>query len=90
MFGLLVAGGLVILALAAVLFVAKIVLALVLIPFKIGFFLLKGFLLLVFLVPLIVLGLGAATVVVPVLFAVFGLPILLFVGGVVLLVKLLR
>ena len=77
------------LALGFVLFVAKLVLALVLLPFQIGFFIFKGLLLLVFAVPIVIVLIGAAALVIPIVFAVLGLPVLLFVGGIVLLVKLL-
>jgi hypothetical protein len=76
-------------ALGFLVFVAKLVLTLVLLPIHIAFFLLKGLLLLLFAVPAFVLLVGAAAVVVPVVMAVLGLPILLVVGGIVLLVKLL-
>jgi hypothetical protein len=77
------------LALGFVLFVAKLVLALVLLPIHIGFFIIKGLLLLVFALPAVIVLIGAAALAVPVVLAVLGLPILLVVGAIVLLVKLL-
>jgi hypothetical protein len=89
MFEILTVFAAVFVALGFVLFVAKLVLALVLLPFQIGFFIFKGLLLLVFAVPIVIVLIGAAALVIPIVFAVLGLPVLLFVGGIVLLVKLL-
>jgi len=75
--------------LGVVLVLAKLVLMLVLLPIQIGFFIVKGLLLLVFAVPIVVVLIGVAALVIPIVFAVLGLPVLLFVGGIVLLVKLL-
>ena len=76
-------GGLALLAI-----VAKIVFSLVLLPFQIVGFLIKGLLFLVFGLPLLILSVMVASLVLPFV-AVIALPILVVVGGIVLLVKIL-
>jgi hypothetical protein len=88
MFGIMIVFGAIIGGLALVALVAKIVFSLVLLPFKIGLFLVKGLFFLVFGLPLIILSIAFASIVIPVL-AVFVLPVLVVVGGIVLLVKIL-
>ena len=89
MFELLTVFGLLFLIGAFVVFLAKLLLSLVLLPIKLGFWFLKGLVALVFLVPIIVISLSAASVVVPVVLALVALPVLLVVGAAVLLAKLL-
>ncbi|MEJ2722150.1 MAG: hypothetical protein P8181_13575 [bacterium] len=88
MFELLTLFGLLFLVGAFVVFVAKLLFSLVLLPIKLGFWLLKGVVALIFLVPIIVISLSAASVVVPVVLALVALPVLLVVGAAVLLAKL--
>jgi len=59
------------------------------IPFKIGFFLLKGLIGLVFFIPLVVLWACGISVVVPVLIGILALPALAVVFAVVALAKLI-
>jgi hypothetical protein len=89
MFEILAVFAAVFIALGFVLFVAKLALALILLPIHIGFFIFKGVLLLVFAVPIVIVVIGVAALAVPIVLGVVGLPVLLFVGGIVLLVKLL-
>jgi hypothetical protein len=79
----LVIGGLALLAIAV-----KIVFSLVLLPFQIVGFLLKGLFFLIFGIPLLVIAVAIASLVLPIV-AVIALPALVFVGGIVLLVKIL-
>jgi len=88
MFELLTLFGLVFLCGAFVIFLAKLLFSLVLLPIKLGFWLLKGLLALVLLVPILLISCGAVSVVVPVFLLLAALPILIVVGGVVLLAKL--
>jgi hypothetical protein len=89
MLGILAVLAAIFVALGFVAFVAKLVLTLVLLPLHVAFFLVKGLLLLVFAVPVVLALAGVAAVAVPIAIALLGLPILLVVGGIVLLVKLL-
>ena len=74
---------------AFVIFLAKLFFALVLLPIKLGFWFLKGLLALVFLIPIMLISFGAVSVVVPVVLGLAALPILIVVGGAVLLAKLI-
>jgi hypothetical protein len=56
-------------------------------PFKLGFFLLKSVFALIVIVPLALISLCVATAVLPAIAFAIALPLLLFVGGVVVLVK---
>ena len=78
-----VIGGLALLAV-----VAKVIFSLVLLPFQIVGFLVKGLLFLVFGLPLLLISVVVASLVLPFV-AVVALPVLVFVGGIVLLVKIL-
>ncbi len=78
-----VVGGLALLAV-----VAKIIFSLVLLPFQIVGFLIKGLLFLVFGLPLLLVSIVVASLVLP-LVAVIALPFLVFAGAIVLLVKIL-
>ena len=89
MFELLTILGFLFLAGALVVVLVKLLVALVLVPFKIGFWLLKGLLVLLLVVPVIILSLGAASIAAPFVLAVLALPVLFIVGGVILLAKLL-
>lgn len=89
MFELLTIFGLVFLIGAFVVFLAKLLFALVLLPIKLGFWLVKGLLALVILIPILLISFGAVSVVVPFIFGLAVLPILIVVGGVVFLAKLI-
>ena len=78
-----VIGGLVLLAV-----VAKVIFSLVLLPFQIVAFLLKGLFFLVFGLPLLILSVAVASLVLPFV-ALVALPVLVVAGGIVLLVKIL-
>lgn len=67
--------------------VVKLALALVLLPLKLGFFLLKGLVALLCVVPIVIVSVGIASIVPLMLLAVLGLPLLVLIGGVILLVK---
>ena len=60
----------------------KVLFWLVILPFKLGFWLLKGVFALVFVVPLALLTVWALSAVFPVVLLVLLLPVLLVVGGV--------
>jgi hypothetical protein len=60
---------------------------LLVLPFKLGFWLLKGVFALVFIVPLAVISLCVATAVLPAIALVIALPVFLLVGGLVVLVR---
>jgi len=76
-------GGLAVLAIAA-----KVVFSLLLLPFQIVAFLLKGLFFLVFGLPLLILSVAVASLVLPFV-ALVALPVLVVAGGIVLLVKIL-
>ena len=88
MFEFLVIIGFIFLVGALVVFLVKLLFSLVLLPIKLGFWLLKGLLALVFLVPIMLVSFGAVSIVVPIVLALAALPILIVVGGAVLLAKL--
>jgi len=88
MFECLVLIGLIVLFGAFVVFLAKLLLSLVLLPIKLGFWLLKGIFALVLVIPVLLLCFGAVSAVVPFVMVVLALPILIVVGAVVLLAKL--
>jgi hypothetical protein len=90
MFEALVIGAGILFGLAMLAFVAKLVLGLILLPVHLGFFIIKGLLVLLIVVPIVLVSLAAAACVLPVIFAIFGLPILILAAGVILLVKLIR
>jgi hypothetical protein len=89
MFEFLAIVGFMVLFGAFVVFLAKLFFALVLLPIKLGFWLCKGLLALVILIPIILISFGAVSVVFPVILVIAALPILVVVGGAVLLAKLI-
>lgn len=88
MFEIMIVGAVIFGAVAVLAIVAKLVFSLVLLPFQIGIFLVKGLFFLVFGLPLLVLSVALASIVLPIA-AVIALPVLVVVGGIVLLVKIL-
>jgi hypothetical protein len=88
MFEIMMVLGVVIGGLALLAVVAKVIFSLVLLPFQIVGFLVKGLFFLVFGLPLLVISVVVASLVLPFL-AVVALPVLVFVGGIILLVKIL-
>ena len=88
MFEFLAIAGFIFLFGAFVVFLAKLFFALVLLPIKLGFWLVKGLLALVILIPVLLISFGTVSVVVPIVLAIAALPILIVVGGAVLLAKL--
>jgi hypothetical protein len=88
MFEILIVLAVVIGGLALLAVVAKVIFSLVLLPFQIAGFLIKGLLFLVFGLPLLLMSIVVASLVLPFV-AVIALPVLIFVGGIVLLVKIL-
>lgn len=89
MFEILIACAAVIFVVFCVALVAKLVLAVVMLPINLGLLLIKGLLVLVCVVPVVILSIGIASLVPLVLLMVLGLPIVIVVGCIVLLVKLL-
>lgn len=65
----------------------KLLFCLLVLPIKLGFWMLKGVVALVFIVPLAIISLCVASTVLPVVAFAIALPITLVAGGVVLLVK---
>jgi hypothetical protein len=88
MFEIMIVLAVVIGGLALLAVVAKVIFSLVLLPFQIVGFLVKGLLFLVFGLPLLLISVVVASLVLPFV-AVVALPVLVFVGGIVLLVKIL-
>jgi hypothetical protein len=88
MFEIMMVLGVVIGGLALLAVVAKVIFSLVLLPFQIVGFLVKGLFFLVFGLPLLVISVVVASLVLPFM-AVVALPVLVFVGGIILLVKIL-
>jgi hypothetical protein len=88
MFEIMILLGVVIGGLALLAVVAKVIFSLVLLPFQIVGFLVKGLFFLMFGLPLLVISVVVASLVLPFL-AVVALPVLVFVGGIILLVKIL-
>lgn len=97
MFETLFACAAIIFAVVSVVFVAKLFLTVVLLPIHFGLFLIKGLLILLCVVPVIVVSVIASIGVVSLVplvalmipLMIFGLPVLLLIGGIVLLIKLL-
>ncbi len=77
------------LAIGFLVFVAKALFALVLIPIKLGLFFVKGLLVLVFAVPIALISFGAVSLALPLVLTIVALPVVLCVAGVVCLVKFL-
>ncbi|UCG51755.1 MAG: hypothetical protein JSW58_16540 [Candidatus Latescibacterota bacterium] len=88
MFEFLIVFGCIFLAVAFVVFLAKLLFSLLLLPIKLGFWLLKGALGLILLVPLVLISIGAASLVFPLVISLVALPVVAVVVGIVLLVKL--
>ena len=88
MFEILIACAAVIFAVFCVALVAKIVLAVVMLPINLGLFLIKGLLVLLCVGPVVIVSIGIASLVPLVLLIIFGLPVVIVVGCIVLLVKL--
>ena len=88
MFEIMIVGAVIFGAIAVLAIVAKLVFSLVLLPFQIGILFVKGLFFLVFGLPLLVLSVALASIVLPIA-AVIALPVLVVVGGIVLLVKIL-
>lgn len=78
----------VIVAVLCVVFVAKLLLTVVLLPIHLGLFLIKGLVVALCVVPVVVVSIGIASLVPLVVLMVLGLPVLILVGGVILLIKL--
>ena len=79
--------GLFFLAGAVLLVVAKLLFALVLIPFKLGFLMLKGVVGLVLFVPALIVGIFVVIGVLPLLLGLIALPVLAGVGILVCLIS---
>jgi hypothetical protein len=67
----------------------KLLLGLVLLPIKLGFWVLKGVLALVLLVPLVIIGVNVFAAGIPIVLFILALPLLLLFAGVLLLLKLI-
>ena len=87
MIELFVVIGAIVLAVAFLGAFAKLLVSLVLLPFQVGLWLLKGVFVLLLVVPLVIISLGAASFILPVIFSVFALPVILGVVGIVLLIR---
>jgi hypothetical protein len=59
----------------------------ILLPFKVGFWLLKGLVGLVVVVPLLLVALWAASAVLPIVLVVIAVPVIFVVGGVIALFR---
>ncbi|UCH83590.1 MAG: hypothetical protein JSW50_14230 [Candidatus Latescibacterota bacterium] len=88
MFECLILIGLIFFFGAFIAFLIKLLFSLVLLPIKLGLWLLKGLLALVLLIPILLISFGAVSAIIPFILAVLALPILIVVGGAVLLAKL--
>jgi len=87
MIELFVVIGAIVLAVAFIGAFAKLLVSLVLLPLQVGLWLLKGVFVLLLVVPLVIISLGAASFILPVIFSVFALPVILGVVGIVLLIR---
>jgi len=90
MFEVLVVFAAALLGLAAVGVVIKILLAILLLPLKVGLFLIGGVLAAFCVVPAAVVSIGVLSIVPLVLLSILGFPLVIVVGGIILLVKFLR
>ena len=90
MFEALVVGAGFLFGLALLAFVAKLVLGLILLPIHLGFFVIKGLFVLLIALPIVVVSLAVAACVLPIVFAVFGVPILVLAAAVILIAKLIH
>jgi hypothetical protein len=67
----------------------KLLIGLVLLPFKLGFWVLKGVLALLLLVPLIIIGMNVFALGIPILLVILVLPFLLLFAGLVFICRLI-
>ncbi len=88
MIELFVVVGAIVLAVAFIGAFAKLLVSLVLLPFHVGLWLLKGVFVMLLVIPLAIISLGAVSFILPVIFSVFALPVILGVVGIVLLIRL--
>jgi hypothetical protein len=70
-------------------FVVKLVLTVILLPIHLGLFLVKGLLVALCVVPVVAVTIGLVSLVPLAVIMIMGLPILIVIGGIVLLIKLL-
>lgn len=89
MFEFLVACAGVVVAVLCLAFVAKLVLTVIMLPIHLGLFLVKGLLVALCVVPIVAISIGVVSFVPLVVLVVLGLPVLIVVGGVILLIKFL-
>jgi hypothetical protein len=75
------------LAIGFVVLLFKALFALVLIPVKIGFFLIKGLLVLVFAVPIALVSFGLVSLAFPLVLTIVALPVVLAIAGVVCVLR---
>ncbi len=68
-------------------FLAKALFALILIPVQIGMFLVKGLFVLVFAIPIALISFGAVSLAIPLVLTIFALPVVLCIAGVVCLIR---
>jgi hypothetical protein len=88
MFEFLVVFGCIFLAVAFVVFFVKLLFSLLILPIKLGFWLFKGALGLLLVVPIVLISVGAASLILPMVISLVALPVVAVVVGIVLLVKL--
>ena len=87
MFEFLVVAAAMFLVVGFIVFLVKALFALILIPFQVGLFLIKGLFVLVFAVPIALISFGAVSLAIPLVLTIFALPLVLCIAGVVCLIR---
>ena len=87
MFEFLVVAAAMFLVIGFLVFLAKALFALILIPVQIGMFLVKGLFVLVFAIPIALISFGAVSLAIPLVLTIFALPVVLCIAGVVCLIR---
>ena len=67
----------------------KVLIWLILLPVKMGFWLLKGLVAAVLFIPALIISIGAASIVLPIVASLIAVPVVFVVAGVVMLLKIL-
>jgi len=89
MFEILLAMGFLILGGMLLIGLFKLLIGLVVLPFKLGLWVLKGVVALLLLVPLVIIGLNVVALGIPIVLAVLVLPFLLLLAGLIFFFRLI-
>ena len=85
---LVIVGSLLLVGAIAVVFF-KMLFWLILLPVKLGFFIVKGLLALLLFIPALIICIGAASIVVPIIVSVIAVPVIFVIAGIVMLFKII-